>query len=739
MRKTLLVCLFVGSLAIFSMMFPAPVHAGVSLNPTAVSFGSVPVSTTSSSAIITISNGGHQSVSIVQITSSLPEFVVSGPALPLTLAPHGSAYFHAIFAPDAALTYNGTIAVTTNPQNGNVRTISVSGTGTAAQLAPSQTYLLSPSASSLNFPATLVGTSSSQAISLANTGTGSVTISQISSTGAGFSVSGFSGSVTLAAGQSLSLSVNFSPATVGSVAGSLAVVSTATNSPATIVLSGSGIQPQISVTPASTNFGNVILGSAGTQTLTVSNPGTANLSVTQALLSGTGFSLSGLTLPLNVPPGGSTSFSVKFAPASAGTFSGNLTLTNNSPNSSSAVALVGTGVSSTLQISASPTSLGFGNLTTGTSATQSVILTNAGNSALTLSQDTLTGSGFSVTGLALPLTLSAGQSTSISVAFAPTTTGNFSGTISVTSNATNSPATITLSGTGVQPQISVIPASTSFGNVSVGSTGSQTLTISNPGTASLSLTQALLSGTGFSISGLALPLSVPPGGTSSFAVSFAPASAGSFSGNLTLVNNSPNSPFVVALSGTGVTPTLQLSASPTSLSFGSLTTGTSATQTVALTNTGNSSVSLSQDTLTGVGFSLTGLALPLTLSAGQSTAFSVVFAPTTTGNFSGTVTVTSNAANSPTTVSLSGSGTAPLSHTANLSWTPSSTSFAGFNIYRGGTSGGPYARTNAVLVPTSAFTDTSVVSGQTYYYVATQVDTTGAESAYSNETVAAIP
>lgn len=74
-----------------------------------------------------------------------------------------------------------------------------------------------------------------------------------------------------------------------------------------------------------------------------------------------------------------------------------------------------------------------------------------------------------------------------------------------------------------------------------------------------------------------------------------------------------------------------------------------------------------------------------------------------------------------------------------LSWTPSSSSFEGFNVYRGTISGGPYTKVNAALTSTTSYADTSVASGQTYYYVTTEVGSTGMESSYSNEASAVIP
>jgi Abnormal spindle-like microcephaly-assoc'd, ASPM-SPD-2-Hydin len=535
MHKTRVVCLSLGLFFVSSLFLSTPIQAGVGVKPASLSFGSVTVNTTSSAASVVVTNNGGQTVSILQVSSSLPEFVVISPAMPITLGPHGSASFQVVFQPDVAATFSGAIVFSTNRMNGGgTQSISVSGTGTTASSASStssQSYLLSASASSLNFGNTLVGSSASQAIMLTNTGTASVNLSQVAIAGVGFTVSGFTGTVTLAAGQSLSLNVSFAPATAGSATGSLSLVSSATNSPTTISLGGNGVQPQISLIPASVSFGNVTVGVSNTQTLVISNPGTANLSVTQASLVGTGFSFSGLTVPLSVVAGGSATFTVGFAPTSAS----------------------------------------------------------------------------------------------------------------------------------------------------------------------------------------------------------------SLSGNLTLVNNTVNSPFIVPLAGTGVSPITQLTPSPASLSFGSIITGASGTQSVTLANTGNSSVSVSQISTSGAGFSAAGFALPVTLSAGQSISFSVTFAPTTTGSLSGNVTVTSNATNSPIAISLSGSGAAAVSHSVTLNWTPSTSSYAGFNVYRGSLSGGPYTKVNSTLISATSFSDASVASGQTYYYVATEVDSTGAESVYSSEVIAAIP
>ena len=186
-------------------------------------------------------------------------------------------------------------------------------------------------------------------------------------------------------------------------------------------------------------------------------------------------------------------------------------------------------------------------------------------------------------------------------------------------------------------------------------------------------------------------------------------------------------------STTGIT--LLVSASPASTSFGDVVLGSSSTLPVILTNTGNGSVTLSQDSVTGTGFSINGPALPFTLSAGQNVDISVTFAPTAAGSVTGSASVLSNATNSPSNEPLSGTGI----HAVSLSWTASTSTVAGYNIYRAGQSGGPYTLLNSALVSGTTYTDPTVQPGQTYYYVATAMNSANLESQYSNQVKAVVP
>ncbi len=183
----------------------------------------------------------------------------------------------------------------------------------------------------------------------------------------------------------------------------------------------------------------------------------------------------------------------------------------------------------------------------------------------------------------------------------------------------------------------------------------------------------------------------------------------------------------------------QIAVSPTSLSFGSIVANTSSTQTLKVSNTGGSNLSITSATVSGNGFSIPGATFPITVSAGQSVNLTVKFAPTAAGNYSGTIAVASNAANTAPSVTLSGSATTPVSHSVTLNWTASTSTVAGYFVYRGTQSGGPYTKLQSTSVPGTSFTDTTVQSGTTYYYVVTAVDSGGAESAFSNEVTAVVP
>ena len=148
----------------------------------------------------------------------------------------------------------------------------------------------------------------------------------------------------------------------------------------------------------------------------------------------------------------------------------------------------------------------------------------------------------------------------------------------------------------------------------------------------------------------------------------------------------------------------------------------------------------------GQGYSLSGISFPVTISAGKSLSFTVTFTPDAAGAASGSVTFVSSAANSPTAENLSGTGSQtqsseppPTQHIVDLSWVSSSSSVVGYNTYRGSQSGGPYSKLNPSPSADASYADSTVQSGQTYYYVVTSVGSDSVESSYSSQVTAVVP
>jgi hypothetical protein len=302
--------------------------------------------------------------------------------------------------------------------------------------------------------------------------------------------------------------------------------------------------------------------------------------------------------------------------------------------------------------------------------------------------------------------------------------------------------TITINGsssTGVnfgiaQGQLTPSPASIPFGSVAVGSTGSQSLTIQNNGTASATISQINVTGSAFGVTGVTLPITLSVGQSVTYTAQFTPSSGTSVSGSISVVSNAVNTPLTIGLTGTGVA---QLTVSPTSLSFGSLLAGTSTSLPATLGAQGGN-VTVSSATVTGGSYSLSGITFPLTIPAGQTASFSVTFAPKAAALLPGGIAFVSNSTSSPTSISLSGTGTAPQ-HSVTLTWVASTSTVSGYHVYRGTQSGGPYTLISSGLIGVLTYADSTVQAGTTYFYVVTAVDSSGNESSFSNEVQAVVP
>lgn len=317
------------------------------------------------------------------------------------------------------------------------------------------------------------------------------------------------------------------------------------------------------------------------------------------------------------------------------------------------VAKIGAGSASS--VSFSPTLLQYSTVPIGsTSQSQTVLLRNMGSLSLSISSITTNGD-FAETNTCGSSVPAAGSCT-LSVTFTPTTAGIRNGSISIQDNATGTPQVINLTGTGsgTVAVVALSPASLSFSAQSLGtSSAAQTVTLSNTGTATLNVSSIQITGdfaqTNNCPSALASNLSC------TFNVSFIPTVIGTRNGTLTLGDNAQNTPQSVSLTGTGSAASTTATVTPTNLAFlGRAVSSTSATQTVALTNTGSASLNISGIQIAG-DFAQTNNC-PTALATNLSCTLNVSFTPTSTGSRSGTLTLTDNAQGGAQFVNLSGLG-----------------------------------------------------------------------------------
>ncbi len=704
----------------------------LTISPASLNFNNVPVGQTSSQTV-TLTNTGNSNLVINLATISGTGFTMSSLGLPKTITAGSNISFSVQFSPTSTSGATGIIQLTDNAP-GSPQTVTMTGSAVATGSS------LSANPGSFNFNNVVVGSSSPQTFTLTNSGNATITINQINTTGTGYSTSGLAPNQTIAAGATASFTGTFAPTTTGTVPGSITITSTATNPTLTISLSGTGTRGALTANPPSINFGALVVGSSGSVPVTLSNTGTAPISITAHSITGAGFTLTGWSAPASLNPGQTTTFTVTFAPTSGGSASGSVSISSNAPGSPLLINLSGSGTVTQAQMTIGPASVTFNNVNVGGNATQNVTLTNTGTAALNITAASVTGPGYTMS-LTAPKTINAGANSVFTVTFKPPSSGSAAGSISISSNASGSPATIPLSGTGMQAQIAASPTSVAFSNAVVGNSNSQPVTIRNNGNALLTFSSIVTAGTGMSINGLTTSTKIAAGGSVTFNAIFTPTSATTINGSVKLTTNGTPSPLTINLTGTGVAATRILGASPTSLAFGTLALNSSSQLTSTLTNNGNSNVTISGVTVTGAGFSVSGVSSNTILTPGQTATLMVTFAPTIAGAVNGaSVNVASNATGSPTTVALSGTGQTASSRSVALTWSASPTSgISGYNVFRATSSGG-YGPTPLNPSPVSAltYTDTTVVSGLTYFYVVTAVNSAG-NSPNSNEVPASIP
>lgn len=542
-------------------------------------------------------------------------------------------------------------------------------TGTSAGLAssywpmlgrsPSHSFLyrapnsrnLALSSASLDLGGVIPGTTGTASFTVTNNGQAARSVSSVSSSNALFSA--IPASFSLAAGASQAMTVSFQPSALGAQSATLTLTSTDPDEPAANVsLSGLGGDPEITVTAPDLTLPTIALGDSSTLSFTIGNSGDAALSVTSITSTNSEFSVSPSTATIAV--GQSASFTVKFVPTSAGTRTTTITINSNDQDEA-ASTLEFSGVCRAPDINLNAASTQFPTVPPGSSSSLSFSIVNSGDTTLSVTSVTSSSPEFNVSPSSA--SLSPGQSASITVTFAPGSAGNRTATITVNSNDPDEAvSTLEFSGQCTAPVLTLGISVFQLPPAATGSSSSLGFRITNSGNAELIISSITSTNADFSVSPPAANIAI--GRTSDFSVTFTPTAAGTRSTTITIVSNDPfNGHQSFDLVGTGVSlPEIELD--NTSLSFGTVVTGGSATAVLTVRNTGLEPLVIGSITSSGGAFTVSPDSA--TIAAGGSRGFTVSFTPTTVGTISGSLTITSNDSDEGSlSVSLTGAGAWP--------------------------------------------------------------------------------
>ncbi len=597
----------------------------ITFAPTSLNFGNQALNVKSAAQAVKLTNKTAARLTFTKILTSANYSQTNNCGA--GVAANASCTVNVSFTPTTAGTIGGTLTFT-DSGSGLLQTVPLSGTGISA------TVVFSPT--SVTFANQSVGSSSpATSVTLTNTGAAALTITSVSviGTNAGdFSQTNTCGS-SIAAGGSCSISAVFKPTASGTRTASISVSDSAAGSPQALALTGTGVAPAVTLAPTSLTFGSFSVGSSSSaQNVTLSNSGNSTLNLTSITVTGldpSDFTQTN-TCGTSLAAATNCTISVTFTPIAAGSRSASLSIADDATGSPQFVALTGTGNSSGISFSTS--SLTFAAQSVGTSSPASgITLFNTGSGTLSITSITVTGANsgdFSQTNTC-GTSVASGSNCTINVTFTPTVAGTRTAAISVADNASGSPQSVSLTGTGTSggPDATLTPTSLTFASQNVLSTSTaQTLTLKNTGGVALNILSIVASGDYSQTNACGTPLA--SGASCTLQVTFTPSAAGTRSGFITFSDNDPSTQQTVSLTGTGTAPASTVSIVPVQVS---LTPGQTSQLQAFISGVASSNVTWTVDGIAG-GNSSVG-----TISASGS-----YIAPGAAGSHTITATSTAN-------------------------------------------------------------------------------------------------
>lgn len=654
-------------------------------------FGDVVVNTSSTNRSFVLENTGTATLTVSGLTisgSGASHFqLVSPPATPFTIAPGNTRTINVRCRPTSVGSKAATFAVASDADNAaSVPTPPLACRGVKPDVT------VTPS--SLSFPATVLGsTSPAQTITVSNAALATTSPATVSIARVGTNPGDFGAtptSFTLAAGESRTVSVTFSPTVEGARSAIVRVTSDDQETPTVdVAVSGNGVKPEITlVTPTSIDFGDVpVSSSSAPSTITVRNDGSSDLTITGISISGSSagqFSIVSGSIPppnLVLAPAATASWQVVFNPSSTGTKIATFRINSDDADEAlKTVGLTGNGVEAQLTVTPSPIAFPATRVCED-AASITVEMRNTGTFALTITDAMVSGGVFPVTAPpTLPATLDPNEATTMQIGFVPTMHADYGGSLTVVSDAPGGDVSVPITGPGRVAEMTVTPTTHDFGDVRVDEPAvTQLIVIKNTSTAPFTVMNAVLSDPAHFTMTVQSPASLPavrqpapagPSGTGEevvLRIDALPTAAGVQMATVTITTDIPTCMGVPAMStvtlrARGVAPDIELS--PV-VNFGGhdVQSGTPLVRPVTIDNPGTAPLEVTGIAIDGLfagdyALAASAPALPFTVPVGGSVDVDVEFQPGaerpcgTESAPDATATITSDAISSPASESL---------------------------------------------------------------------------------------
>ena len=410
------------------------------LNPALLDFGSVTVNKMVSKSF-KVRNSGDTTLVISGVSDPGAPFTIT-PTGPAQLPPNAELTFTVTYNPTVVGSSNAGFMISSNAQN---KSVALSGQGV--------TPTLDVNTLTMNFGSAKVGQSAQdQFLIITNNGTANVTLTNITGITPPFSIVNQPAIPSvLTPGQSISLTVRFTPVLSGDFTGQINLITDNPLINKTIQLSGKGTAPILTVSTATMDFSVVKGGTTKDLTFTVGNSGNDTLTINALTITGASFSVISPATPLSVVPGGTATVTLRFTPNGISTFAGTLSIVSNGGSGSVALAGIGAGG----QVTVTPAQVDFGAIASGTSRTIAMTVANSGNAPLNITSLTNPGNPvFTVfsTG-SVPIQLLPNTSITLFVTFNPAASGAYSSGFVIGTDATNGNQTVNLQGQATAPLI----------------------------------------------------------------------------------------------------------------------------------------------------------------------------------------------------------------------------------------------------------------------------------------------